>query len=184
VRRLSFFSLCLLLIAQQTGLGRVQSNEARPAKTNAAVQVCRDKISSVLGPTSLISPEGIHVAVPQKDVEAALARGYKRDMDALLKESQNYAKGDKLSAEHLILVKFSDEELTALYSDIFSCTNEQRDVLSPKDLVDYGIAMGEIASMKEYKFMGHLLVTNDEERVKAYNELASKYNELLARCPY
>jgi len=137
-----------------------------------------------LGPTSLISPEGIHVAVPQKDVEAALARGFKWDMEALLKESQTHANGDKQAPEQAILAKLSDEALTALYSDIFLCTSKHRDVLSRDDLVEYGVAMGEIADAREYRNMGHLLVKNDEERVEKYNALVAKYNELLARCSH
>jgi hypothetical protein len=184
VPRFLFISLCLLLPAQQAGLGRAQSNEVRSPKANAAVQVCRDKISSVLGPSPLISPEGIHVAVPEKDVEAALARGFQWDFEALLKEAQTHANGDKQSPEQAILAKLSDEELTALYSDIFLCTSKHRDVLSRDDLVEYGVAMGEIADAREYRNMGHLLVKNDEERVEKYNALVVKYNELLARCSH
>lgn len=183
MRRFLFISLCLLLPAQRAELGRAQSNEVRSPKANAAVQVCRDKISSVLGPSPLISPEGIHVAVPEKDVEAALARGFQMDFEALLKEAQN---GDKQSPEQAISIsaKLSDEELTALYSDIFLCTSKYRDILSRDDLVSYGVAMGKIADLREYRNMGHVLVKNDEDRVKEYNALVAKYNELLARCPH
>src|ERR1700736_2965856 len=84
----------------------------------------------------------------------------------------------------LILAKLSDEALDTLQSDIFLCMSKQRDVLSRQDLVDSGIAMAEIAYAKQYRYMGNLVVKNDEERVKEYNALAAKYNELLARCPH
>ena len=132
----------------------------------------------------LISPEGIHVDVPEKDVEAALARGFKWDMETLLKEARSYGKGDKRSPEQAILAELSDEELDALQSDILLCMSKQRDVLSRQDLVDSGIAMAEIAYARQYRSMGNLIAKNDEERVKEYNALVAKYNELLARCPH
>ena len=105
----------------------VQPNRARACaidKMNLALRrmlpsrSVRDKISSALGPTHLISPEGIHVDVPEKDVEAALARGFKWDMETLLKEARSYGKGDKRSPEQAILAKLSDEELDALQSAV------------------------------------------------------------------
>lgn len=180
--RFLLFSLCLLIPVQQTGLGQTQSNETGSAKTGDAVKICRERIYSVLGPAPMISPEGIHVAVPAKDVEAAFVRGFRSDFEALLKETQSSTNGDRQSPEQAILAKLSDEELTALYSDILLCTDKQRDALTRKDLVEYGIAMAEIADAREYRHMGQVLVKNDEDRVKAYNELAAKYNELLAKC--
>jgi len=144
VWRLPFFSLCLHLLAQQTGLGRAQSNETRPAKADAAVQVCWNKISSVLGPTSLISTEVIHVAVPQKAVEAALARGLKCGMEALLEEAQSNTNGEKRSprADHCGEVHRRGADHT-LFRHHFMCTTKQGDVTSRSELVDYGIAMAE-----------------------------------------
>jgi hypothetical protein len=51
VSRFLFLPLWFLLSAQQSGLGQTQSTETRPAKIDAAVQVRREKIFSVLGST-------------------------------------------------------------------------------------------------------------------------------------
>ena len=147
--RFLFFSLCLLLSVQQTGSRQARPNETRTAKADAAVQVCRDKIYSVLGSAPLISPQGIHVTVPEKDVEAALARGFQMDREAVLAGIRAYD-DKKPSPEQVTMAKFSDEELNALLSDIMVCTRKQRDVLSREDLVQYGLAMAEIASATKY----------------------------------
>ena len=173
--RFILFSLCFLLPVEQTG----QLNKTSPAKTETPIQVCRDKIYSALGPNQLISPEGLHVAVSGKDFEAALARGFRLDVEALLKEA-----GDQQSQDQAILAKLTDEELTALHSDIAVCATKQSELLSRYDLVEYGIAMSEIAAAREYRHMGHLLVKSDEERVEKYNALVVKYNELAARCSH
>jgi len=129
----------------------------------------------------LISPEGFRVSVPAKDAEAALARGFNYDVAALRDQVQEYG-GNHVSDEQAILAKLSDEQLNALAADVTGCTSKNRDALSRDDLVNYGIVMAEIASARQYRSMGHLLVTSDEERVKQYNELVMKYNNLLAKC--
>jgi len=60
--------------------------------------------------------------------------------------------------------------------------------------VNYGIAMAEIASARQYRAMGHFVGDErrgvvgyfsplpDEERVNQYNDLVAKYNDLLAKC--
>jgi hypothetical protein len=150
----------------------------------APVQVCREKLYSVFPAAHLISPEGVHVAVPGTEVETALRRGFHYDRQALLDEAQAYGNGEKVSPEQAILAKLSDEQLTALHDDIVLCGLNYRDVLSRNDLVNWGIAMAEIAGYRSYRSIGHLLVKNDEERAAQYNALVAKYNELIARCPH
>lgn len=181
--RFLFLSLCFLLSAQQSGSGQARPTETHPAKSDAAVQVCREKIYSVLGPAPLISPEGIHVVIPQKEVEAALARGFRTDLETILKEIRAYD-SKQPSPEQAIIAKLSDEELAALSSDIASCSIRHQHELSRDDLLHFGIAIAEIASAREYRSMAHLLVKNDEEHVEKYNALVAKYNELLAKCPH
>jgi hypothetical protein len=146
------------------------------------VTVCRTRIYSAIGPAHLISPEGIRVIVPMKDAEAARARGFKTDYAAVIEQAQEYGNNPKQSDEQAILAKLSDEQLTALFTDVATCTSKHRDALSRDDLIYYGIAMAEIASARQYRAIGHLLVASDEERVSQYNALAAKYNALLAKC--
>jgi hypothetical protein len=154
------------------------------ANSGGPVQVCREKLYSVFPAAHLISPEGVHVAVPEKEVETALGRGFKYDRQALLDEVRAYGNGETVSSEQAIMAKLSDEQLTALYDDIATCGLDHRDVLSRNDLVDWGIAMAEIAYARQYRAMGALLVKNDEERVGQYNALVAKYNELRVTCSH
>ncbi len=119
-----------------------------------------------------------------KDFEAALARGFRLDVEALVKEARTYSNGDQQSQEQAILAKLSDEELTALHSDIAVCATKQSEILSRYDLVQYGIAMSEIAAAREHRHMGHLLLKSDKESVEKYNALVAKYSELAARCSH
>jgi hypothetical protein len=169
-------SLCVLVMTVIVGAQAPPS-----ALVSPAVNSCRTKIYSPIGPAHLISPEGFRVTVPMKDAAAARAQGFKEDRAALIEQAQEYRENQQ-SEEQAILAKLSDEQLTSLYSDIATCVFKYRDTLSRDDLLNYGIAMAEIASARQYRTMGHLLVTNDEERVKKYNDLAAKYNELLKTC--
>jgi hypothetical protein len=136
-----------------------------------------------MGPAHLISPDGIRVSVPSQDADAARARGYRDDLETVKHLALEYTKSaNKQSEEQALIAKLSDAELTSLYSDIAACTFKLSETLSKNDLVNYGIAMAEIASARQYREMSHLLVSSDEERVKQYNELVAKYNNLLARC--
>ena len=45
--------------------------------------------------------------------------------------------------------------------------------------MNWGIAMAEIAGFQNYRSIGHLLVENDEERVKQYNTLITQFPTVL-----
>jgi hypothetical protein len=171
---------CFLVVTLMTS-AQAPPNRQAYGGPDVDVAACRAKIYYAIGPARLISPEGFKVTVPMKDAEAARARGFKDDYAAVIEQAKEYGNNQR-SEEQAILAKLSDEQLDELYSHVFLCTSKHRDALSRDDLVYYGIAMAEIAGAKQYRAMGRLLVSSDEERVKQYNDLAAKYNNLLARC--
>jgi len=179
---LLFLFSAVLADAQAARTSTTPNPGTRITNAGASVQACRERLYSVFPVTHLISPQGVHVAVAEKDLEAALGRGFKYDLQALRDEAKTYGNGEKGSPEQAILAKLSDEQLTALHDDIANCGIEHQELLSRKDLVNWGIAMAEIAGFQNYRSIGHLLVENDEERVKQYNTLAAKYDDLIARC--
>jgi hypothetical protein len=179
-------SLAVVLIGPQApavSSGNLRAVSPVNSQTFDEVSRCRTKIYSVMGPAHLISPDGIRVSVPMLDADAARARGYRDDLEAVKQQAQEFANGhNKQSEEQALIAKLSDAELTALHSEIAVCTFKLSERLSRNDLVNYGIAMSEIAGARQYRELSHLIVTSDEERVKQYNDLAAKYNNLLGRC--